>query len=143
MRLSLVLVIALARTAAADTPTFLETHGIEIEVPTGWSVVNKPGVTEIMPTKYKGRGLEVIEVAKPLTKQLIIDSLAAAHAEGTQAKDGQRDGAPIVVAQARIAVKDKGMVDVDVLAVSNAKHNAVLLISFIKGDQDPLLREAN
>ncbi|HEX7701899.1 MAG TPA: DUF4344 domain-containing metallopeptidase [Kofleriaceae bacterium] len=144
MRLAIPLLLcALAAPAFADVmPTIVETHGIEIEIPTGWSVTNKGSSTTISPTKYKGRAIEVIEADKPLSKEFIIEVLKAAHVENPVIKEGQRNGAPAISGTGTITVKDK-KVDVDLLAVPNALGHATLLVSFIKGDQDPALRELN
>jgi hypothetical protein len=138
------LLCALVAPAFADPlPTVIETHGIEIEVPTGWSVTNKGASTTIMPTKYKGRGIEIVEIAKPLTKELITEFMTAAKMENAKVGDGERDGNKIVAGTGTLDVKGKGKVDVDLLAVPNAKHNTTIMMSFIKGDSDPVLRKAN
>ena len=139
----MILVCALAAPAIADVmPTVIETHGIEVEVPNGWSVTNKDGSTTISPTKYKGRAIEVIEADQPLSKEFIAQVLKAAHVDNPVLKEGQRNGGPAIVGTGSIKVKDK-VVDLDLLAVPNALGHATLLISFIKSDQDPALRDLN
>ncbi len=135
--------ILCARPALAEAPpAVVETHGIEIEMPRGWTVVDEKGGTTIAPTKYKGRAIEVVEVPKALTKDLVAEVLEGAHVDDVVIKEGQRAGAPLVVGTGTITVKAK-KVDVDVLALANAAGHATLLVSFIRGDQDPALRDLN
>jgi len=124
-------------------PSLIETHGIEIEVPAGWSVTNKGTSTAIMPTRYKGRGIQVTEAAAPTTKEFIVAVAKAAKIDHATVQEGERNGAKVVSASGTIAVKDKGNVDVDLVAVTNRANHTVILTSYIKSDSDPALRDAN
>ncbi|MEO8550918.1 MAG: DUF4344 domain-containing metallopeptidase [Kofleriaceae bacterium] len=140
---SLLLAALAAPALAGPLPTVVETHGIEIEVPTSWAVVNKGKATTIAPAKFKGRGIEVTDVPNALTQDLVKVFLEAAHVTGATFKEGQRDGAPVIAATGKMELKDKTQLDVDVLAVPNANKGTSIIVSFIKGDADPVLRDAN
>ncbi|CAN5617328.1 hypothetical protein BH11MYX1_BH11MYX1_17430 [soil metagenome] len=121
----------------------IETHGIEIEVPTGWTVTNKGTNTTIMPTKYKGRGIDVTEVSKPPTKELIEEFAKAAKMKVTKLAELARNGTKTIVVEGSIDVKGKGEVGVGMLAVENASHATTIMLSFVKADTDPVLVKAN
>src|SRR5450755_3890151 len=108
MRLAIPLLLCvLAAPALADSmPTVVETYGIEIEIPTGWSVTNKGALTIIAPTKYKGRGIEIVEISKPLSKDLLLEFMKDAHVDGAEAKEGERNGGKAVFGTGKMVVKD-------------------------------------
>ena len=59
-RAALIMAMMLARHAHADSTVSIETHGVEIEVPGGWSDTNKGDLTTLRPKLYKGRAIEVL-----------------------------------------------------------------------------------
>jgi hypothetical protein len=68
--------------------------------------------------------------------------MKAAKLEVAFVKEGQRNGAAVILGSGSLT-GDKGKVDVDLIAVSNALGHATVLMSFIKGDADPDLRALN
>lgn len=128
---------------AEPLPTLVETHGIEIEVPTGWVVTNKGANTTIMPTKYKGRGIDITEIDKPLTKDLATEFAKGGKLQHPKLTEGTRNGTKAIAVEGQVEIKDKGLVDVSILAVENASHGTTFMLSFVRADSDPVLVKAN
>jgi len=139
-----IIVATLQTVAIADEATVVETHGIEIEVPKGWAFNNKGPIGELVPTKYKGRAIE-IGSAKTMpapTKEAIEALLAPEKLDIVRVGQLDRYGLKVVTVVGKLATKDKGVVDVDIVVLP-VGTGATMLMSFIRGDQDPMLREAN
>ena len=103
--------------------------------------------TSILPTRYKGRGIDVTEVGKPLTNELtkeLIELLAkSAKMQVTKVAEMMRNGTKTVIAGGAIDVAGKGQVEVAMIAVENANHGTTNMMSFVKADTDPVLVKAN
>src|ERR1044071_260539 len=95
------LICALAVPATADPPNVVETHGIEIELPSGWSARNEGSNTTIAPPKkYKGRGIEIAEIKEPMSKNLLAQFLDAGKLKHGAIKEDDSNGKNIAFATA-------------------------------------------
>ncbi|HEV7558653.1 MAG TPA: DUF4344 domain-containing metallopeptidase [Kofleriaceae bacterium] len=139
-----VIVAALQTVAIADEATVVETHGIEIEVPKGWTFTNRGQIGELVPTKYKGRAIEIasVKTMPAPTKEAITALLAPEKLDIVRVGQLDRYGLKIVTVIGKVATKDKGVLDVDIVVLP-VGTSATMLMSFIRSDQDPMLREAN
>lgn len=135
-------VVALTATPRADAGVYV-VRGVELQLPDGWGQRVKGPVTLLAPTKHKGRAIEVISLATmpTATPEALKTLLGTAKLEITGAKEITRDGTKLVAASGKI-VTPKGEVAIDMLAVP-VKDKAVLLLSFVGVDQDPLIKKAN
>jgi putative metallopeptidase DUF4344 len=141
MRLLVCLVVAVfgVRTARAE---ILVVHGVELKIPDNWVQEAKGKSTLLHPKSYKGRAIDLVEVPTfPVDaeqfKKLVGDKL-----EDIKISAVTRDGIKLIAASGRVTAKGGKPVDMDILAVP-VRGKAVLLISAVGADQDPLIRKAN
>jgi hypothetical protein len=143
LRGSILIVVALARVAHADGTKWVETNGIEVEVPADWVQTQKGARTILAPKAYKSRAIEVAALAAmPSGKDELEKELAKIGAITIAgATDADRYGTKAIVAEGTMTAKH-GPVVFDVLVLAQPK-GATMVISFIKADQDPVLKKAN
>jgi len=125
------LLCAAAMPAVADPPNVVETHGIEIELPAGWTVVEEKTNTTIAPPKqYKGRGIEIAEIqGLPPSKALVAQFLDAGKLKHGAIQEEDRNGMHVVLASATATIAGKAL-DLDVVAIPNASGGATLVLSW-------------
>lgn len=143
----LVLALVLTpRAARADATKSVETHGIEVEVPADWTETDKGAITMLAPKSHPSRVIEVAalkEMPKAIPAELE-KLLAGARKDTvkiTKAVELDRYGIKVVAALGTITIK-KQEVDIE-LVVLPQPRGATLLMSFVKGDSDPVLKKAN
>jgi hypothetical protein len=130
--------------AVADPPNVVETHGVEIELPSGWSVKNEGNNTTIAPPKkYKGRGIEIAEIkGLPPSKELVAQFLDAGKLKHGAIQEEDRNGMHVALASATAMIAGKAL-DLDVVAIPNSSGGTTLAMSFITSSSDPALKEVN
>ena len=142
MRLLICLIVATfgVRTAHAE---IIVVRGVELKVPADWVQEAKKSTTLIRPKNYKGRALEVIEVpAMPADAEAFKKLLGGAEKlEITSVKELPRDGVKLLTASGKFT-GGKTPITVDIVAVP-VNGKAVLLMSAVGTDQDPIIRKAN
>jgi hypothetical protein len=142
-----IIVVVLVSAQAAFANTFVEVHGVELAIPAGWVKKESRTATLLAPPKRTGRALEIMRVkAMPApTPEAVQAGLQSLFGKDTLAvvkvTAVDRDGTKLVTAAAKLAAK-KGAVDLDLIVVPVADH-AVLVMSFVGADQDPVVRAAN
>jgi len=130
-----------AAPAQADGITMVETQGIEVALPAGWSATNKGKATILAPMKFKGRAIEVVTFkGPPPTTQEGMQKALGDKFKVTMTKEGDRNGAKVVVASATTKT-DKGDATLDLLAMPSSNGNTVVLMSFVAADKEPTLRK--
>jgi len=143
MRALVVLALAMSRVAAADDTVSVETHGIELQIPKGWSNVEKGATATLAPKAYKGRAIEIVAIpAMPADLTQLQKLMDAAKITIVRAKFADRQGVHMMLAEGKMEGKDKAPLDVDIAVMPLAK-SAALIMSFIRSDQDPVLKKAN
>jgi hypothetical protein len=117
--------------------------GVELQLPANWGQATKGKLTMLAPKKFKGRGIELIPIPQmpEATPEAIGKLLASEKIKVTKVAPLERNGFTGVAVVGQVTT-DKGPVDMDVLIVP-VKDGAVMITSFIKADQDPVLRQAN
>ena len=142
-RAVLVVAMVLARSALADETVSVETHGVEIQVPKGWSTVEKGATATLSPKAYKGRAIEVVALpSMPADEHQLQKLLDPAKITVVKSKAADRQGVRMIVGAGTLEGKDKAQLDVDLVILPVAK-GATLVMSFIRSDQDPILKHAN
>lgn len=132
----------LAGTANAEPLVMIETNGIEVQLPSGWAQMSKGTATIIAPKKFKGRAIEIMSIkGMPPSTTEALQKILGDKMKVTMAKEIERNGAKVVIASATVTV-GKDAATLDLLALPAAK-GAVMMMSFVSGDQDPLLRKAS
>jgi hypothetical protein len=121
----------------------VEVEGIELQLPAGWAVVTKGKETFLAPKKFRTRAIEIITI--PVMPEPTADSvqklLGSAKIVVKQVAPLERNGWKGVAVVGEVAA-EKSAVDMDLLFIPVPK-GAVMVMSFIKSDQDPILRKAN
>ncbi|HEU0036916.1 MAG TPA: DUF4344 domain-containing metallopeptidase [Kofleriaceae bacterium] len=135
--------ITAASSAHAGGLVRVEAYGIELEVPTGWSKTTQAKQTMLAPRTFKGRAIQLVPLATmpAATPDGVSTLLGSERLEVTRVGEVTRHRAKLVVAEARLAAAN-GPVDVDLLAIPT-QTGAVLVVSYIRADQDPVVRQAN
>lgn len=132
-----------ARVVRADK--LVEIEGVELSIPDGWAKTTKGGATMLVPTKSKGRAIDVIRLkAMPAAtgEALAAAIRATGKLEMTGAKEVVRDGQKLVIGDGKMGAPGKKPVDVGVVVLP-VKDHAVMLMSFVGSDQDPVITKAN
>lgn len=140
MRLLICLAVAMfgARTARAE---IVVVHGVELKIPDNWVQEPKGKSILLHPKSYKGRALDLVEVPAMPSDGEAFKKLVGDKLEDVKISSVTRDGIKLIAASGRITAKGKP-VDMDILALP-VRGKAVLLISAVGADQDPLIRKAN
>src|ERR1043165_9572574 len=127
--------------AQADGISMVETQGIEVALPAGWSATTKGKATILGPMKVKGRAIEVVTFkGPPPTTQEGMQKALGDKFKVTMTKEGDHNGTKVVVASATTKT-DKGDATLDLLAMPSANGNTVVLMSFVDADKEPTLRK--
>ncbi len=140
MKLLVCLVVALigVRTARAEV---VVVYGVELKIPDNWVQEPKGKSILLHPKAYKGRALDLVEVPTFPVDAEQFKKLIGEKFEDVKINAVTRDGIKLISASGRVMAKGKP-VDMDILAVP-VRGKAVLLISAVGADQDPLIRQAN
>lgn len=136
--------LAMAGTAAAEKTILVEANGIEVALPESWGSATKGAVTVFAPkSKKTARALEVVKLKTmpALTVEGLQKELGTTF-KVVNAKAEVRDGAQILVAEAKTITDKKIELDVDLYALPVGK-GAVAIISYTRADSDPIVREAS
>ena len=141
---SLWLVAALMVGAAHAAPTkSVIAHGVELEVPVGWVPTSKGTMTLLGPKGSKARAIQVVALpAMPAATAEAIGKLLGEAVVLEKVAELERDGVKAIVGTGKVSRAGGPALDLDMLVVPTAT-GAALIASYIKGDQDPVLREAN
>lgn len=117
-------------------------RGVELQLPPNWVMQTKPTYTMLVPKMSKGRAVQVLSMAE------MIPAKATELSVGDDGKlviakvnEFDRDGVKLRAASGKLVKKGKE-IDVDLLAIP-VDGKAILLMSYVGADQDPLIREAN
>ncbi len=137
------IVVALCLVTATARAELVEINGIELAVPAGWGKATKGKATMLAPKAFKGRGIELFAIPKmpEATVEAVQKLLGSEKITVKKVVPLERNGWKGVAVAGQVATP-KGNVDMDVLVVP-VKDGAVMIISFILADQDPVLRQAN
>jgi hypothetical protein len=145
----LVAVIGLASARlghAGSGNKLVELEGVELSIPEGWKQTTKGGATVLAPIKSKGRAIDVIRLkAMPAaTPEAVVAAInAKGKIEMTGAKEVVRDGQKLVIGDGKtVTAAGKPAIAVGVVILP-VKDHAVMLMSFVEPDQDPLITKAN
>ncbi|MEO7097564.1 MAG: DUF4344 domain-containing metallopeptidase [Polyangiales bacterium] len=135
--------IALCVLCASARAEPVEINGIELRVPAGWTTATKGKLTMLAPKAFKTRGIEVFAIpAMPeATTEAVQKLLGSEKITVTKVAPLERNGWKGVAVIGQVATT-KMPVDMDMLVIPVEK-GAVMVISFIQANQDPVLRKAN
>lgn len=143
-RSALIIIASLASLAVvreADAQVVV-VRGVELQLPASWAYKDTPKYTTLAPKTSKGRAIQVISLpAMPAAQPGEIPVGADGKLVIPKVKEVDRDGVKILVASGKLVGK-KSEVTVDLLAIPIG-GKAVMLMSYVGADQDPLIREAN
>jgi hypothetical protein len=141
--LASVAVAIVTGSAWAGDQVTIESHGVEIDVPAAWGQVDKGPMTVLAPKTYKGRAIELVSLTAMPDNKDSLQKLLGTKDKITIVKAGpvDRHGMRVIVAEAK-AIDNKIEVDVDLVILPVGK-GATMVMSFFRGDQDPVLRKAN
>ena len=117
-------------------------HGVELKIPDGWVQEPKGKTTLLRPKASRGRALDLVEVPGMPADGDAFKKLVGEKLEDIRISTTTRDGIKLIAASGKVVAKNGKPVDMDILALP-VRGKAVLLISAVGADQDPLLRKAN
>ena len=138
---SIVVALCLVTSVARAEP--IEVNGIELQLPAGWSPATKGKLTMLAPKAFKTRGIEVFAIATmpEATVESVQKLLGSEKITVKKVAPLERNGWKGVAVVGQVST-DKMPVDMDLLVIPVEK-GAVMVISFIQANQDPVLRKAN
>ncbi|HEX4419199.1 MAG TPA: DUF4344 domain-containing metallopeptidase [Kofleriaceae bacterium] len=122
----------------------VEVRGVELTIPDGWTQSAKGGATMLASPKTKGRVIEVIDLPKmpeatPAALEHVLGN--AGKLAISAAGQGDRAGTKVIAAQGTF-VTPKASVQIH-LAIFPVQTHAVMIMSFVGADQDPVIGKAN
>jgi Putative metallopeptidase len=117
-------------------------RGVELQLPANWVMQDKASYTTLRPKTSKGRAVQVISLpAMPPAKPGEVPVGEDGKLVIPQVKELERDGVKLVAASGKLVTKGTELA-VDMLAIP-VDGKAVMLMSYVGSDQDPLIRDAN
>jgi hypothetical protein len=135
--------LAVSRSGRADTTT-IESHGLELEMPSDWVRSENNNATLLAPKTFRGRAIQIISLPSMPTDKASLAKLVTDDDDGapiTKAKFEERNGVRMMIAEAHMTHDGVDYeFDMDVVPVGNA---ATLVLASVKSDSDPVVRKAN